>query len=59
MSLKNGKAHKGIIEFEDIWKRRVTVRYYNVLDKFVYRLQLWYLKKIKKVITKIYYHEAN
>lgn len=50
---------KKFIEFEDIWKRRVVVEYKNKWQKVVYQLQLWYLKNVRKCITKIYYHEKN
>lgn len=45
------------IEFEDIWKRRVVVTPKNKFEKIIFQLQLWYLKRIRKVVTKIYYHE--
>lgn len=48
-------TRKGIIEFEDIWNRRVTVRYNSIFVKCVYLLQLWILRR-KKVIKNVWFH---
>lgn len=39
-----------VIEFEDKWQRRITVRPKHRLEYWIYKAQIYYLFKIKKVI---------